>query len=364
VRLLIRLTKTVLAVAAVLALVLLVYDWPSAPPPLFPRRPHAIPDFRHVFIVMMENRSYGVLDSALAPYLHRLATQYEVDTQYYGVTHVSLPNYVATIAGTTGGTHSDNPTQKFFLPTLANQLDARHISWEGVMGGLPETGYQGNWYPSGSRTLSASSMPRGAVYAKKHDPFMLFPNLMKRDASKVVPLSVLQTQLKGNTVPRFVWVSPSLCQDMHGQPSVPQAACPENNPAGLTQMGDRFLQHWIPAILASAAFRHGPSVVFLTWDEAGGPEGFSPAAVRQWLKPGPAAPSLLGLSAFRLGGGHIPLIVMTNDGPSHRRVALWADHYSLLKTIEAAWHLPYLGHAEEATVPTLWPFFFAPRNDR
>jgi hypothetical protein len=356
--------------AAVVGLVLLVgalYLWPASPPASLVGRPHALPDFRHVFIIMMENESLKSLQSSHAdPYIHQLFSRDELDTAYYGVTHVSLPNYVAVIAGSTFGTHSDNPTQTFHAPTLAGQLDARHISWEAAMGGLPYPGYTGNWYPPGRAGLPPMVMPPGALYAKKHDPFMLFPAIVRRDRQHIVPLTTLGHQLARGGVPRFIWISPDLCQDMHGQPVTPGAECPSNDTPRLIHDGDRFLQAWVPAITRSAAFRQGPSVLFIVWDEANNPGSLAPGAVRAYLAAGPAAPPLVAALPWlgRFGGGQVPLIVVTNAGPAAHRVRLWADHYSLLKTVEAAWHLPYLGAARNPSVPTLWPFFYAPTTGR
>jgi acid phosphatase len=48
------------------------------------------------------------------------------------------------------------------------------------------------------------------------------------------------------------------------------------------------------------------------------------------------------------GGGHVPALVL---GPLVRRgaaTALPVDHYSVLRTIEQAWHLPDLGKSRGA----------------
>lgn len=343
---------TILIAVAVLGLALAVYlaivlrpQTHPAPPTAGAPRP-----FSHVFVIVMENQSADtLLANPRASYIRSLARQYAYDSAYYGVTHPSLPNYVALIAGRTFGSHSDSPAQRFSGPTLASELNQAGISWQAVMESLPHTGFAGAWSPGASEEAPT-------LYAEKHDPFMLFRNLRAHDRQHVVPLSVLAAELTSGAVPRFVFLTPNLCNDMHGQAGGRHPACPESQKSRLIRDGNSFLAAWIPRILHSPAW-HGNAVVFVVWDEGGGAPTLQPGALRAYMAPGPEAPLLLaGLPVLgRLGGGNVPLIVIARDGPRHKRIALWADHYSILKTIEAAWHLPYLGHAGSPSVPLLTP---------
>ncbi len=310
-----------------------------------------VPRLNHVFIIVMENHSLDALAPSAAPYIHHLVHNAGYDSAYDGVTHVSLPNYVALLSGSTYRTHSDNPTQTFEGPTLAGQLDAHHISWQGVMQSLPRVGYTGNWYPDRTPHAKPIVMPKNALYAKKHDPFMLFPSLVSVDARHIVPLTQLQHELKTGRVPRFVWITPNLCDDMHGQPKG-SAECPSNHPAALVQMGDRFLSQMIPAIQHSPAFR-GHSVIFVTWDESQMPtQTWNLGQWKTWLAAGPGAPRTLGIA---VGGGSVPLIAIIPGKTQPPHIALWADHYNLLKTIEEGFGLPFLGHARSSQVQPLTP---------
>lgn len=316
----------------------------------------ALSPFRHVFLIMMENQGPNILRAPQTPYIAALARRYGLADHYFGVTHPSLPNYVALLAGRTFGSHSDNATQTFPGPTLVQQLDQHHISWQAFMEGLPYPGYSGLWYPAPSR---GSAEPADALYAKKHDPFLLFPSLSAADRARVVPLAQLGPELARGRVPQFVWITPNLCNDMHGQPNLPGATCPEDRPAQLWRDGNRFLAEWIPRIMASPAWQ-GNSVIFVVWDETDYPGGLPwPGKLRRYLEPGPEAPPVVpGLPWLgRLGGGPLPLLVIARQGPHPVVVTQWADHYSLLKTIEAAWHLGYLGHAASPRVGVLSGFF-------
>lgn len=306
------------------------------------------PHLNHVFVIVMENHSLDALSPSQAPYIHQLIQQDGYDSTYFGVTHVSLPNYLALLSGSTHHTHSDNPNQRFFGPNLVSQLNRAHISWQGVMQSLPTRGYSGNWYPEKPGT-NPVNMPKNALYAKKHDPFMLFGTIARTNAQHVVPLSALKTELSSGLVPRFVWITPNLCDDMHGQPPG-STACPTTHPTHLVQLGNQFLQTLIPEITHSKAFS-GHSVIFITWDEAQTPRHlWNLSAWKDWLMAGPDAPRLAGIP---IGGGSVPLITIIPGKTQPPHISSWADHYNLLKTIEAGFGLPYLGHAQSPQVQPL-----------
>src|ERR1035437_10662453 len=149
-----------------------------------------IPRYQHIVEIMMENQSYGtIIGNSLAPQINALANQYGLATNYYGVTHPSEPNYMASIAGSYFGVQDDN--QFYCTPALAltdatctgttvnhtvaaqsiaDQLTAVGKTWRGYFQSLPPapapgqlvvTGPNANGpypckYPSSSNALSAS----------------------------------------------------------------------------------------------------------------------------------------------------------------------------------------------------------------
>src|ERR1051325_9751434 len=73
------------------------------PPPTTTPKP-LVPDFDHIAIIMFENKEFGtVIGNPQMPIYNQLARQYTLLTQYYAITHPSLPNYIALIGGDTFG---------------------------------------------------------------------------------------------------------------------------------------------------------------------------------------------------------------------------------------------------------------------
>src|SRR5262252_7557867 len=92
--------------------------------------PTPAPPASHVFVIVMENRSY---DQALAgPYTAQLARLYGVATNYHGVSHPSLPNYLAITSGSTWGI-ADDGYHPLPLTGLGEQLTSAGISWRAYM---------------------------------------------------------------------------------------------------------------------------------------------------------------------------------------------------------------------------------------
>jgi hypothetical protein len=182
----------------------------------------------HVFVIVMENRSYR---QALAePFTAHLAGEYAVADNDHAVAHPSLPNYLALTAGTTFGI-TDDDYHRLPQTGIGWQLTRRGISWRAYM----------------------ESMTRGCFdspypYALKHDPFAYYGGACPPN---VVPLTRLPADLAQNT-PRFVWITPNLCHDGHDCSS---------------RVADDFLAGIVPQILASPAWRQG-GVLFITWDES------------------------------------------------------------------------------------------------
>lgn len=230
-----------------------------------------------VFVIVMENRSYA--EAMAQPYTASLASQFAVATNYYAVSHPSLPNYLALTSGSTWGI-SDDGYHSLAEGGIGHQLTQQGIPWRAYM-----------------ESMTAGCQDSPSPYAVKHNPFAYYGGACPPN---VVPLTHLDADLSGST-PRFVWITPNLCNDGHDCSS---------------QVADAFLRGLVPKILASEAWRSG-GVLFLTWDESDG------------------------------GDNRVPLIVASPDLTVHS-TSNRHDHYSLLATAEDRLGVPRLGAAQQA----------------
>ncbi|HZC06753.1 MAG TPA: alkaline phosphatase family protein, partial [Ktedonobacterales bacterium] len=110
-----------------------------------------VPRYQHIFYIMMENHSYDeVIGNAAAPQINALASEYGLATDYWGVTHPSEPNYVASVAGSNYNVVNDSPYQAQLVqkPYLGSQLEAAGLTWKTYQQSLPSVGFTGNYWPS------------------------------------------------------------------------------------------------------------------------------------------------------------------------------------------------------------------------
>jgi hypothetical protein len=251
-----------------------------------------------VFIILMENHNWtgdGSLDikgNPAAPYINKtLAPMASHAEQYFNPpnNHPSLPNYLWLEAGTNFGILDDGPPSQHPLPTelhLVTLLKNANISWKAYLE---------------NTTGKVCPLVDDGEYAVRHEPFAYFDDVSNHQNSKskyciahLRPYAELATDLKNDTLPQYVWITPNLCDDMHD-------SCGGGNPIA---QGDTWLADNVPPILNSAAFKEA-GALFIVWDEADNGDGPIPMIV---------------LSPFAKGKGYSNSIHYT--------------HGSMLRTIE------------------------------
>ncbi len=269
------------------------------------------PGFLHLFVVVMENRSYATAMSD--PTIAAIARRGALFTGYFAVAHPSLPNYLAIAGGSTFGVASDCVTCYVNANNLGHQLSAAHVPWDAYLEGAPGPCFLG---PYG-----------GTGYAAKHNPFRYFDDVRssRSACAHLRALTDLAPTLArpAASVPRFVWVTPNLCHDGHDCSTAAAAA---------------WLKSFVAEVTSSAAYAAGGALI-ITWDEGDGSAGLAPS----------------GRVSASGGGGQVPTIVLSTSTRPGTRVGAPRDHYSLLATIEDAFGLARLGHARGAA--TLSPAF-------
>jgi phosphatidylinositol-3-phosphatase len=264
----------------------------------------------HIAVIVMENEEYGsIIGSRQTPFINGLAGRYAQAKSMYATSHPSLPNYLALTGGSTFGISSDCTDCSVHGVSLADQLAGAHLSWKAYMEDLPHPCYGG---------------AGAGEYAKKHDPFMYYIPLrtIPAQCDRVVQMTQLAADEQAHALPRFIWITPNLCHDMH-----------DCSPA----TGDAFLSRLVPPLL-TALGRHG--LLFITWDEGTTNNGCCRLA----------------------SGGHIATIVAGPGARAHARMTTPADQYSILQTIEDLLGLKRLRGAACACTPSLAPLLSVGRS--
>jgi hypothetical protein len=279
------------------------------------RAPSGIPVFSNVFVILMENTSLSTLQPAMtggtAPYLQSLATKYATGSNYLGVDHPSLPNYIALTSGVDPIACDCLPTADAGACTAGLCLIFPSCSCPSTspnLGDQIQTAGK-TWKNFAEDMGTPCNMVNSGNYATKHVPFLYYTSLQATScAANVVDFSTFNPATPAN----FNFISPNLVDDMH-----------DPDPPGSTNIptGDAWLKNHVPAILSSAGYTQGGLVV-IVWDEDDGSTGNSPIPI-------------FVMSPYAKGMGYIS--------------ATQANHYSLLATFEDGLGLPRLGSASTAT---------------
>jgi hypothetical protein len=357
----------------------------------------------HVFTIVLENEGYDATfgPNSKAPYLSKtLTAQGALLTQYFGTGHASQDNYIAMISGQAGDNETRSDCQVYAdfvmtgetadgqaigagciypasILTVADELAAAQKTWRAYMGDMGddpsrEASTCGH-PPIGAVDLTqnaeapSASAPLGDEYVTRHNPFVYFHSIIDSTAchSGVVNLNQLADDLKSAaTTPRYVFITPNVCDDGHDAP------CKDGRPGGLIS-ADAFLQKWVPMITGSVAFRKD-GLLMIVFDEGGfnppisdGKGGFIISAPGLFCcnqQPGPnlgAFPQSTVIGPYTLtygnyGGDRTGAVLLSPFIKPGTLSDIPYNHYSMLKTVEDIFGLPYLGYSAS---PGLAGFF-------
>ena len=289
---------------------------------------------------------------------------------------------ICPIAGTgtdaaTPATDATNETQVSFLnnidgiqaipalehttgKTIADQLFETRRTWKSYQEDLPDSGADRVNNSDGvysnltdfSKILPALNPPLTSagivnLYAAKHNPFVYFQSvqdgryagLSLANAVGFDGIDGLYGDLASGKVPDFSFIAPNQCNDQHGRgnagPYCNYNPLTDGSPAGLNpaliQRGDETVKKLVTAIKNSPVWKEGSNAIVVLWDE----NDYS-------LTP---------------NTNQVVLIVDTNYGVTGKKSGVRYNHFSLLKTIEAAFDLPCLNHACDANVQVMSDLF-------
>jgi hypothetical protein len=211
-----------------------------AAPPCRSTRPPARYD--HVVWIWFENHGRdAVIGSSQAPYFNAIARACGQASRYSAITHPSLPNYIAATSGGVQGIRDDgSPSSRRTSAVSVFQL-AR--SWKSYQESMPRP----------------CALKNGSTYLVRHDPAAYYLRIRSQLCTRDVPLGsptsgALASDLRHNHLPKFSFITPNRCNDMHDC-GVPK--------------GDAWLHHFLPVLLNSNAYRAGKTAIFITFDEGG-----------------------------------------------------------------------------------------------
>lgn len=334
-----------------------------------PAASHPLPPIRHVFVLLLENQSYELTFGArsAAPYLARtLPARGALLRQYYAIGHASLGNYIAIVSGQAPNeaTQLDCAVFLDFRPsapaaqaqgqlpgvgcvypravrTLPDQLEAAGLTWKAYMedmGRNPAREAATCAHVRLGALDNTQVAQRADQYAARHNPFVYFHSIIDNRArcdAHVVNLERLPQDLRSEaSTANFVFITPNLCNDGHDAP------CADGRRGGPAEI-DVFLQHWVPLIESSPAFRTAGLLV-ITFDESdgAGPAGSSACCGEQPLPGARYRPGFKGP-----GGGRVGAVLLSPFIKPGTVSATPYNHYALLRTVETIFGLAYLGYA-------------------
>jgi len=294
------------------------------------------PPIQHVVVVMLENRSYSqVMGNPDAPYQTSLASQCGVGTAMFGATHTSAANYLGTSAGEfpassppgcgSIGACADSS------PNLYQQFDAAKLSWNAFMESMP----------------SACTPSSGGAYKIGHNPVLFYSDISAAECqANDLPVSDLTAQsgafwsdLQNQTLPSFSLISPNLNNDGEGS---------GGSDAQLLA-ADTWLQAFVGTVQQSASYQAGNTVVLVAYDEGRGSDTVTGEDCTNQSRD---LPVINGVSAHQ-ESCHLALFVIYPYTQAGSQDGTFFDLYSITKTVEDLFGLPYLAHAGDAQTSSL-----------
>src|SRR5579875_3490535 len=227
---------------------------------------YKLPPVRHLFVIMLENESYGATfgDPSAFPYLAgTLVKRGVLLRNYYATGHDSNDNYISIVSGQPPNMQNQADCHTFttftsstllpdgvqsgtgcvYPPNVQNigtQLSAAGLRWKGYMedmGNDPQRESAACGHPAINQPDGTEGAESGDGYATRHDPFVYFDSIIGRpgycdahvvalgSATGTMPASALpgETGLatdlkKASTTPAFSFITPNLCADGHDYP--------------------------------------------------------------------------------------------------------------------------------------------------
>jgi hypothetical protein len=243
-----------------------------------------------VFVIAMENEpAAAIYGSASAPYINgQLLPRYARANGFVDPLPDAIPSephYVWMEAGTnqfadrtfvddSDPSAGNSTASSAHLVTLMKNASPP-ISWLSFQEGLDPA------------TTGACPIVSAGFYAAKHDPFVFFRDVAGSPPSSTNAFcaahhrayagAAFAQALAANNVAQYNFITPNLCNDMHGA-----GGCPGSD---VIAAGDQWLAQNLPPIIDYVNANAG--VIFIVWDEPEGGSNLVPfIAIGPHVKPG------------------------------------------------------------------------------
>ena len=178
---------------------------PTTAPTPTPTLPPTIPNFGHVFVILMENEeATAIIGNSQAPYINSLANTYGLATNYAAVAHPSEPNYLALWSGSTQGVTDDAVYNFSSGTTIADQIETAGKSWHVAAENVP--------LPCSTVATASNGEDGTGNYARKHEPAISWTSV-SGNATRCASITDF-THFDPN-LGNYWFVVPNMCHDMH-----------------------------------------------------------------------------------------------------------------------------------------------------
>ncbi len=279
----------------------------------------------YAFVITMENHDTSEIigNGTDAPYINdTLLPSYAQSSSFtdqFALSVPSEPHYIWMEAGT--NVFSDHTFSTNGVPSASNSTsDTNHLVTQLTTAGISWMSYQEDI----DATAGACPIAASGQYHPRHNPVVFFQDVAGNPPSKTNAycaahhknFDLFAADLAAETVARYNFITPNLCDDMHGN-----TGCPSGN---LIRRGDDWLAANLPGLISFVTARAG--VIFIVWDEG------DATATMPFIAVGPGVKAGYTGGVSYNHGSLVKSLELIFDVPVSSRVSAESDLSDLFKS--------------------------------